>query len=98
MCFYFTASFWASIVEIVRFVKNTRNALVPLPTFHCLSTLDSQFWEKLDKSNPTSKLFETQVRDNPKLLDDSGEVPKHEWSSWQFDSQLWNGLFTWRKN
>ena len=28
----------------------------------------------------------------------SGEVPKIEWSGWQFDSQIWNCLFTWQKN
>ena len=26
------------------------------------------------------------VRDDPKLLGDSGEVPISEWSGWQFDS------------
>jgi hypothetical protein len=26
------------------------------------------------------------VQDDPKLLDDSEEIPKSEWSGWQFDS------------
>jgi hypothetical protein len=28
----------------------------------------------------------TKVRDDPKLLGDSGEVPIFEWSGWRFDS------------
>ena len=30
-----------------------------------------------------------QVRDDPNLLDDSGEVTKSKWRSWRFDSRLW---------
>ena len=29
-----------------------------------------------------------RVRDDPKLLDDSGEVFNFEWNGWRFDSQL----------
>ena len=39
-----------------------------------------------------SKLFvnmqDAMIRDDPKLLDDSGVVPKIERSDWWFDSQL----------
>jgi hypothetical protein len=29
-----------------------------------------------------------QVRDDPKLLGDSGEVSIYKWSGWQFDSRF----------
>ena len=38
-----------------------------------------------------------KVRDDPKPLGDSREVPISEWSGWRFNSLLWNLLSTWRK-
>ena len=37
------------------------------------------------------------VYDDPKLPDDSGEIPKSQGRGWRFDSWLWNLLSTWRK-
>ena len=37
------------------------------------------------------------IRDDPKLLDNGGEIPKTWGRGWQFDSQLWNVLSTWWK-
>ena len=34
----------------------------------------------------TFTLDQQEVRDEPKLLGDSGEVPISKWSGWQFDS------------
>ena len=36
------------------------------------------------------------VWDDFKLPDNSGEVPKTEWSGWQFNSWLWNLLSIWQ--
>ena len=38
------------------------------------------------------------IRDDPKLLDDSGKVPKIKWSGGQFDLWPWNLLSTWQEN
>ena len=38
-----------------------------------------------------------KVWGDPKLLDDTGEVPKIEWSGLRFDSRPWNLLFVDRK-
>ena len=35
------------------------------------------------------------VRDNPKLLDNGGEIPKSQGRGWRFESRLWNLLSTW---
>ena len=37
------------------------------------------------------------VRDDPKLLDDNGEILKSQGRGWRFDSRLWNVLSTWHK-
>ena len=38
--------------------------------------------------------FLSHVQYDLKLLDNSGEIPKTEWSGWRFDSQFWNLLST----
>jgi hypothetical protein len=38
------------------------------------------------------------IRDDPKIPFDGGEVPKTKWSGLCFDSQMWKFLLTWRKN
>ena len=37
------------------------------------------------------------VREDPKLLDNDGEIPKSQGKGWWFDSRLWNLLSTWQK-
>ena len=34
-----------------------------------------------------NEVFNLMVRDDPRLQNDSGEVPKTKWSSWRFDSR-----------
>ena len=44
-------------------------------------------------SSPTSSVW-----DDPRLLDDGGEIPRFEGRGWRFDSWLWSLLSTWHKN
>ena len=37
------------------------------------------------------------VQDDPKLLNDGGEIPKSQGRGWGFVGQLWNLLSTWQK-
>ena len=37
------------------------------------------------------------IIDDPKLMDDGGEIPKSQERDWQFDYRLWNLLYTWQK-
>ena len=37
------------------------------------------------------------VRDDRKLLDDGGEIPKSQWRGWGLDFRLWNLLSMWHK-
>ena len=39
----------------------------------------------------------SKVRDDPKLLGDSREVPIYEWSGWRFKSHCEIFLSAWRK-
>ena len=58
------------------------------------------------KSNLTPMLFmspsftpcPTLVEDDPKLLDDGGEIPKSQGRGWRFDSRLWDLLSTWQNS
>ena len=61
-------------------------------------TLSRHLWTSSPQCLQNLQMPKQLVGDDPKLLDDSGEVPKSEWRDSQFNFRLWNFLSTWRKN
>ena len=65
-----------------------------------VASCDSNLSEKPPhvQSDPApSKSCHTLVWDDPKLLDDGGEIPKSQGGGWRSNFWLWNLLFTWLK-